>query len=97
MTKSPVLDHTNGFGANGNASIKEPFLDGYRLTEGPFSRLEMPYIGADYKPHCLSCGFPSPERLARLGQDLRPEAVITTAREWNHFHFAVAPGAVEYE
>lgn len=94
MTKSPILDDTNGFGGNGNASIKEPFLDGYCMTEGPFSRLEMPYIGADYKPHCLSRGFPSPEKLARLGQELRPEALEQVLRlpDYESFNLGLEKG-----
>lgn len=40
VTKSPIFNDTNGFGGNGNASIKEPFLYGYCLTEGRFSRLK---------------------------------------------------------
>lgn len=75
MTESPILDCATGFGGNGNVSLKEPFLDGYCLTDGPFGRLEMPYIGADYKPHCLSRGFPTDEKAARLSQSLRPEAL----------------------
>lgn len=35
----------------------------------------MPYIGADYKPHCLSRGFPTDKQVARLSQSLRPEAL----------------------
>lgn len=94
ITKSPVLDYTNGFGGNGNTSIKEPFLDGFCLTEGPFSRLEMPYIGADYKPHCLSRGFPNREKLARLGQDLRPEALgkVLSLTDYESFNLGLENG-----
>ena len=94
MTRSPILDDTNGFGGNGNASIKEPFLEGYCLTEGPFSRLETFYIGADYKPHCLSRGFPSPEKLARLSQDLRPEALekLLSLTDYESFNLGLEKG-----
>ncbi|KAK4694932.1 hypothetical protein P7C71_g2727, partial [Lecanoromycetidae sp. Uapishka_2] len=75
VAKSPILDNANGFGGDGNASLKVPFLNGYCLTEGPFSRLDMAYIGADYNPHCLSRGFPSRKKRARMGHDLGPEAL----------------------
>lgn len=94
MTKSPILDNTNGFGGNGNATIKEPFLDGYCLTEGPFSRLQMPYLGADYKPLCLSRGFPSPGKLARLGQELGPEALekVLSLPDYESFNLGLEKG-----
>lgn len=75
MTESPILDCATSFGGNGNVSLKEPFLDGYCLTDGPFGSLEMPYIGADYKPQCLSRGFPNYKKAARLSHGLRPEAL----------------------
>lgn len=94
VTKSPVWDLEEGFGGNGNVSIKEPLLDGYCLTQGPFSRLEVPYIGADYKPHCLSRRFQSGEKLARLGQALAPQAVesVLNLSDYESFNLALEDG-----
>ena len=45
------------------------------MADGPFAELEVLYTGADYKPHCLSRGFQGGEKLARLGQGLKPEVL----------------------
>ena len=94
MTNSPIFDKTIGFGGNGNVPIQGPFRPGYCLTEGPFGRLEVSYIGDEYKPHCLSRGFPRPEKVARLGQDLGPEALqkILSLREYDSFNLGLEKG-----
>ena len=94
MTKSAIWDLRVGFGGNGNSSLKNPFLDGYCLTEGPFSMLEAAYIGPEYKPHCLSRGFESGENLAKLGESLKPEAVeqVLSLPDYDAFNIGLENG-----
>lgn len=88
------MDYGTGFGGDGNASIKEPFLDGYCLTQGPFSRLKSPYVGADYRPHCLSRRFEDGEKLAKLSEAVKPSALksILDLSDYKSFNLGLEDG-----
>ena len=45
------------------------------MTDGPFGGLEIPYVGKEYHPHCLSRQFETPENVTNLAQDIRPASI----------------------
>jgi len=73
ITKAPVWNNVTGFGGNGNPNNASDI--GFCVLEGPFADLEIPYIRADFKPHCLSRDFADKKSLTRLGQDIRPAVI----------------------
>ena len=50
-------------------------MNGRCVKDGPFHDLEVLYIRDRPDAHCLSRSFADDEKLARLAEDVRPEAI----------------------
>ena len=83
---APVWGHGSGFGGNGNATDTSGFR-GFCVTDGPFARFEIPFIGTMVMPHCLSRDFLSGERLTEYSQRLRPSALEEVLQVSNYEKF----------
>lgn len=95
LAKSPIWDTKTGFGGNGNKSAETSVAYGHCVTDGPFANLKVLYFADKFEPHCLSRGFQSGERLARLfGSHVRPEAleVVLQAADYDTFNMALEKG-----
>lgn len=89
-----MWDNKDGFGGNGDSSIGDPFFQGYCVVDGPFAKLQVLYVGADFKPHCLSRGFEGGQKLARLGQGLKPEVLeeVLSLPDYEAFNLGLEDG-----
>ena len=75
MTASPIWDTENGFGGTGDLAVGDPIVEGHCVTSGPFSNLSIPYLDAEFRPHCLSRGFVQGLELAEQGTCFNPDAL----------------------
>ncbi|KAL9119187.1 MAG: hypothetical protein Q9187_004258 [Circinaria calcarea] len=93
ITLAPVWDAQFGFGGNGNTSDSFGFR-GFCVTDGPFARLEAPFIGPMEVPHCLSRSFLSGENLTEYAQRIRPTALekVLGASTYEEFNLALETG-----
>ncbi len=89
ITLAPVWDSEFGFGGNGNTSDNLGFR-GFCVTDGPFARLELLFIGPMDLPHCLSRGFLDGANLTRYAQRIRPEALEELLRVPSYEEFSQA-------
>ena len=94
-----MWDSVDGFGGDGNAvagdaSSIDPDFTGYCVDDGPFARLEVLYVGADYKPHCLARQFQNGTRLQKLGNHLKPKALEKLLRlaDYESFNLGLENG-----
>ena len=94
ITKSPIWDADFGFGGNGDPNVGELILDGHCVTDGPFSDLIIPYLDAEYIPHCLSRGFENGRELAGNGSRFSPEALEALLRvdDYEAFNLGLEDG-----
>lgn len=94
ITQAPVWHEKDGFGTNGDPSVGEAIMGGHCVVDGPFARLEVPYIDKRPKPHCLSRGFESGGQLAKHGSWFRPEAMekLQRGNDYNAFNLGLEDG-----
>jgi tyrosinase len=89
---APVFSEQNGFGGDGNATIKSTAGDGYCVTDGALAGIELKYYGLDIAPHCLSRSFADggrPPIAGRLsGHKYKPEAMDELMKEPDLSSFA---------
>ncbi|MCJ1310855.1 hypothetical protein MMC25_004523 [Agyrium rufum] len=89
ITLAPVWDAATGFGGNGNASDTQSFR-GFCVTDGPFARLELSFIGPMDVPHCLSRNFLKGENITSYAQAIRPMALDDLLRTLRYEDFSLA-------
>lgn len=89
LTLSPIWDSDIGFGGNGNSSDERSVAYGYCVTDGPFARLTALIWGVEDKPHCLSRGFATHEKVKKLGSQVSPEALEKMLEEDNYDSFNI--------
>ncbi len=93
VTRAPVWDAELVFGGNGNKS-DSPGFRGFCVTDGAFSRLELPFVGPMHIPHCLTRSFPSAGNLTEYAQRIRPEAMqeVFNASTYDEFSSCLEEG-----
>lgn len=93
VTLAPVWDSELGFGGNGNSSDVSGFR-GFCVTDGPFARLQVLFIGRMEAPHCLSRSFLSGENLTVYAERIRPAALekLLKASSYEEFNLALETG-----
>ena len=94
ITQAPVWHEKDGFGTNGDPSVGEAIIGGHCVVDGPFARLEVPYIDKRPKPHCLSRGFESGGQLAMHGSWFRPKAMeeLQRGNDYDAFNLGLEEG-----
>lgn len=94
ITASPIWDQDNGFGGNGNPNVGDSIVEGHCVTNGPFSHFVIPYLDADYVPHCLSRGFENGRELVGNGSWFKPAALEALLRvdDYEAFNLGLEDG-----
>lgn len=88
LADSPVFDNVSGFGGDGDSTAGESVGNGYCVTDGPFSDLNLTYYGPENSKHCLSRGFTDGNVKGRLAGDMvRPAVIEEVLRQPEYANF----------
>ena len=85
---APVWNIITGLGGNGDIASASSVGDGYCVSDGPFSNIDVMYYDGEYQPHCISRNFPKEERLNELGELVHPDVINDLMREDHYATFA---------